>query len=136
MKKNILDLFYIIAAFFLMIACNEMKVDNLGPTILIESPAKDAMFCGGKDTVDIIATIQDNDELHNVSWQITNKETVLAIGSAHSHDSPFLLKTKWFADVQAHLDLILTITASDHNDNQNEANVHFHVHMPGDCHKE
>ncbi len=119
----------------LVYSCDKSeKEDNLGPTIVINTPEANAEFCSGRDTVKISATISDNDELHNIYWEITSGETILAIGSAHSHDSPYELRTEWLTNTKEHTNAKLTITASDHNDNENVASVDFHIHEPGSCH--
>ena len=135
--KKILNLLPVSILFVALISsCADEKNDDLGPVITINAPTQGQMFCGKKDSVIISAVIDDNDELHNVEWQIASGETILASGSAHSHDSPYTLNAKWFTDVDDHTNATVTVTASDHNDNENEVSVDIHIHKHEACNNE
>jgi hypothetical protein len=77
---------FLILAFSIacLAACKKDKGDSEKPMINVTSPNANQQFTAGQ-TVNIVATVTDNDELHEVHLFVTNKTTSAEIVHSANH---------------------------------------------------
>lgn len=112
---------------------DEPMTDESGPAISLLSPTVDQTFTSG-DTVEIRATVEDNDELHDVSAILTRthngSEVIVWEFDTHTHEQIYTLSYDYVVEVPGmHNDFELVIEANDHNGNLSTNTFSFHVHM-------
>ena len=123
MKKfSILLLIATCAAFA---ACKKSSAgDSEKPTINVTSPQANQQFNPGQ-VIQIMATITDNSELHDVSLEITNKATSAILVHNHYHVDLMTYNLNETYTAGAGITYKMKIGATDHSGNT--AEVTFEV---------
>ena len=118
MKK----LMTLLAAAFLITGCKKDAGDTRPPAIVITSPANGQVFTAGQ-TVNVTATVTDEDEIHAVHLFVYNKANYSDIVHEENHvDKNTYTLTRSFT-AQAGINYLITVAAEDHSSNQSQANV-------------
>jgi hypothetical protein len=127
--KSILSLVILVS----MLSCgkNESKDDTEKPGIQILSPTTGESYLSG-DTLPIHIVVSDNDELHDISAELTRTHNGSTIGvwdvMTHSHEQEFHIEDEYVIVVPGANSIFeLTVTASDHNGNENTLTYSFQV---------
>ena len=119
---------------FLIIGCkkDESIPKENGPTINIISPTSEDMPATGS-IVEINATITDDDEVHDVTINITSDYSTepasIEIIFDHIRNTVFNIDTSFIADIPSGLmaNYTIQISAEDMSGNSNSESVTFHV---------
>lgn len=115
-------------------ACNkedDPKEDKQAPTVTILAPDDTTAYMSGM-TMPLKAEISDNDELHEVSLEVTDLTDTVELFHMHVHEDSqnAILDTSIVIPAgPVHRDLEIKFTASDHNGNESEAIRMKHIHM-------
>ena len=119
---------------FLIIGCKkeESSPTENGPTINIISPTSQDMPATGS-IVEINADITDDDEVHDVTINITSDYSTdpasIEIIFDHIHNTVFNVDTSFIADIPSGsmANYTIQISAEDISGNSNSESVTFHV---------
>ena len=119
---------------FLIIGCkkDESIPKENGPTINIISPTSEDMPATGS-IVEINAAITDDDEVHDVTINITNDYSTepasIEIIFDHIHNTVFNVDTSFIANIPSEemANYTIQISAEDMSGNSNSESVTFHV---------
>ena len=124
---------------FLIIGCKkeesspeESSLTENGPTINIISPTSQDMPATGS-IVEINAAITDDDEVHDVTINITSDYSTdpesIEIIFDHIHNTVFNVDTSFIADIPSGsmANYTIQISAEDMSGNSNSESVTFHV---------
>ena len=129
---RIATLFLILS--FLIFGCKKEEANLIenGPAINIISPTAQDMPTTGS-IVEINATITDNDEIHDVTINITsdysaNPESIEMIFD-HIHKTVFNVDTSFIADIPSGsmANYTIQLSAEDMSGNTNSESLTFHV---------
>lgn len=122
---------YIIAMLTTLIALQACRHDHNEslPVITINHPVVNATYALN-DTVWIEGNITHVAELHEfvVELKDITRDTVVFTTSTHTHVTSAEIKEQWINNVTQHTDMLLTITADDHDGNTTTKTVNFHCH--------
>lgn len=127
-----LDFIFILLS-FLVIACtpSETDIEN-GPEINIISPSSNDMPPTGS-LVEINASVTDDDEVHDVTINITSdfssNPASIEMFFDHIHNTAYNIDTSFVADIPlgAMANYTVQISAEDMLGNSNSKSVTFHV---------
>lgn len=109
-------------AAFLFFGCRKDAGDTKAPAIVITSPTNGQIYTAGQ-TVNIVATVTDEDEIHSVHLFVYNKANYSDIIHEENHiDKNMYTLTRSFT-AQAGINYLITVQAEDHSYNQSQANV-------------
>ena len=119
---------------FLIFGCtkDESNPTENGPTINIISPTSQDMPATGS-TIEINAAITDDDEVHDVTINITSDYSTdpasIEIIFDHIHNTVFNVDTSFIADIPSGsmANYTIQISAEDMSGNSNSESVTFHV---------
>ena len=117
---------------FLISGCKKEESKENGPEINITSPTSEDMPVPGS-LVEINATITDDDEIHDVTINITNDYSTepasIEMIFDHIHKTAFSIDTLFPADIPSGsmANYTVQISAEDMSGNCNSESVTFHV---------
>lgn len=101
-------------------ACTKDKGDSQEPMIQVSSPTANQQFTAGQ-TVNVVATITDNNELHEVHLTVVNKTTSLEVVHFHNHVDVKSYNMNQSFVVGAGITYNIKVEAEDHAGNHAQA---------------
>jgi hypothetical protein len=123
MKKII---FGAVALSLAAIACKK-ETDTESPVITINRPVQNETFASNEV---IISFKAEDADLHEVGFTLrnaVNDSLLYELPMEHSHDNPFVFDKTLSIDLQKETDVILEVSASDHNGNADKKSVSFAI---------
>lgn len=111
----------------IIIGCKKHDVEK--PTIIIHEPMQNDTISLSQDSVHLMASISDNEELHEATVEVTMNGNQIYFDTPLVHDSTFIEYHKHFVPtgIVSSQKATLTIIASDHHDNFDTASVDFWI---------
>lgn len=100
-------------------ACKKDGGDSEKPVINVTSPAANQQFTAGQ-TVNVVATITDNDELHEVHLTVVNKTPSAEVVHFHNHVDVKSYSMNESFVVAAGVTYNIKVEADDHAGNHSE----------------
>jgi hypothetical protein len=118
------NVFLLLLAVACASACKKNGGDSLQPVINVTSPTANQQFNAGQ-VINIIATISDNDQLHEVHLFVTNKATNADVVHFADHVDVSTYNINQTLTAAANVTYKIKIEANDHWGNH--AEVEFEV---------
>ncbi len=99
------------------------------PVITINAPIEDTEY-EQNDTVFFTGNITHSVDLHEymIEMKDVDHDTVLYTSTTHTHGTSADFNEYWVNHVADHTQMLLTVTAEDHDGNKSSKVVHFHCH--------
>lgn len=125
---NKLFAFTLLASLFLFSACKKEDPDTVPPVVTIEEPLATETFVNG-DTMHLHADVEDDTELHEVIFTITDisNNSVEATETFHTHEMDFHGELEYVVNVPAGSVLELKVEAEDDAANFTTESLEFTI---------
>ncbi|MEZ4984040.1 MAG: hypothetical protein R2795_03220 [Saprospiraceae bacterium] len=111
-----------------LLACEKEQMpltDTTAPEIQILSPADGDRI--STSAIGIVVEILENQELHEYSVVIRNKDRSYArtVAQGHAHTNDLTIDQEWIITPHTRDTFTLTVKANDHNGNQGSSQIEF-----------